>query len=332
MDPITEWIARLGWIFDVWLFALGAAVGSFLNVVAYRVPAGKSIVHPGSQCPACGHPIRWYHNLPIVSWLWLRGKCHDCRARISVRYLMVELAAALLFLALAQIDIWPAFGSSSGGVILARFGFHLWLLATLLVAALIEYDGQRLPKSIALIALAAALILSMSVPGVRFELWSGDGPDDRTLATLAACIGGAGGALLGGLVEWIIRKAQNRQRGTREQRITDPSPIATLACVGAFLGGVAAIATSAIALAIYFVANWRAKRFPFAASVALAAIIWIAIAAPRLHSPRAPERGGESHRSTAAAQWPIAPPVADFRGTIATVPPAWPRTSPGSRR
>src|SRR5260370_33249270 len=78
MDSIASWTLRLDWILDVWLFVLGGVVGSFLNVVVYRVPAGKSIAHPGSQCPACGCPIRWYHNLPIVSWLMLRGRCHDC--------------------------------------------------------------------------------------------------------------------------------------------------------------------------------------------------------------------------------------------------------------
>ena len=73
MDPIADWMLRLGWILPAWLFALGGIVGSFLNVVVYRLPAGRSIVHPGSQCPACGHPIRWYHNLPILSWLLLGG-------------------------------------------------------------------------------------------------------------------------------------------------------------------------------------------------------------------------------------------------------------------
>ncbi len=332
MDPITEWITRLGWIFDVWLFALGAVVGSFLNVVAYRVPAGKSIVHPGSQCPTCGHAIRWYHNLPIVGWLWLRGRCHDCGAKISIRYLLVELATALLFLAMAQIDIWPVIAGSNGGVILARYGFHLWLLATLLVAALIEYDGQRLPKSVTLVALTAALLLSMCVPGVRFEPWPGNGDDARILATLEGCIGGAGGALLGWLAEWSIRTARNRQDGIRGKGDGEPCPVATLALVGAFLGGVAAAAVGAAVLAIYFVASWRVKRFPFAASVMLAAIVWVAIAAPRPHLLPGPARGGESHRSTAAEPWPIAPLVADCRGTIATAPLAWPRTSLESLR
>ena len=107
MDPIADWTIRLGWILPAWLFALGGIVGSFLNVVVYRLPAGRSIVHPGSQCPACGHLIRWYHNLPIVSWLLLGGRCHDCRAKISARYPLVELITALLFVGLFFADARP---------------------------------------------------------------------------------------------------------------------------------------------------------------------------------------------------------------------------------
>ena len=78
----------------LWVFALGGAVGSFLNVVVYRLPAGMSLVAPGSRCPACGHPIRWHDNLPIAGWLILRGRCRDCAARISPRYPAVETLVA----------------------------------------------------------------------------------------------------------------------------------------------------------------------------------------------------------------------------------------------
>src|SRR5580765_3469941 len=72
-----------------WLFCVGACIGSFLNVVVYRLPRGKNLVYPGSMCPRCGHPIRLYDNIPIVSWLVLRGRCRDCRASISPRYVFV---------------------------------------------------------------------------------------------------------------------------------------------------------------------------------------------------------------------------------------------------
>src|SRR5256885_1576521 len=81
-----------------WLFCLGATVGSFLNVVIYRLPRGKNLAYPGSYCPWCGHPIRLFDNIPILSWLVLRGRCRDCRGPISPRYFLVELLVAMMFL------------------------------------------------------------------------------------------------------------------------------------------------------------------------------------------------------------------------------------------
>src|SRR5207249_9377196 len=78
----------------------GLAIGSFLNVVIYRVPAGESVVSPPSRCPNCGAAIRNRHNVPVVGWLVLRGKCYDCRAPISPRYPIVELVTGVLFAAM----------------------------------------------------------------------------------------------------------------------------------------------------------------------------------------------------------------------------------------
>lgn len=89
---MASWYQPLILIYAV---CIGAVVGSFLNVVIYRVPRGESIVKPRSRCPACGHPIRWYDNIPVLSWLVLRGRCRDCGGPISVRYPVVELLTAL---------------------------------------------------------------------------------------------------------------------------------------------------------------------------------------------------------------------------------------------
>ena len=80
---------------------LGLAIGSFLNVVVYRVPAGQSVVHPPSHCPVCQHPIRNRHNIPVLGWILLRGRCYDCKSPISIRYPLIELGTGVVFAAIA---------------------------------------------------------------------------------------------------------------------------------------------------------------------------------------------------------------------------------------
>jgi leader peptidase (prepilin peptidase) / N-methyltransferase len=139
---------------------LGLAVGSFLNVVVHRVPRAMSLSRPGSQCPACGHSIRHRHNVPVLGWLVLRGRCADCRAKISVRYPVVELATALLFMAvtarLAQLGLLSALPA------------FLWFAAVGIALALIDLEARRLPDSITLPAypvLGALLIVAALVDG-----------------------------------------------------------------------------------------------------------------------------------------------------------------------
>ena len=86
------------WIVLAFLFAIGGCVGSFLNVVIYRLPRDKSLVYPPSSCPSCGKHIRFYDNIPLVSWLVLLGRCRNCKARISPRYFVVELLTAIVFI------------------------------------------------------------------------------------------------------------------------------------------------------------------------------------------------------------------------------------------
>jgi leader peptidase (prepilin peptidase) / N-methyltransferase len=86
------------WLLLTFCFVLGTIIGSFLNVVIYRLPRKMSLSWPGSHCTACGHPIRWYHNVPVLGWIWLRGKCRDCGIKISPRYPLVEFTVGLAFL------------------------------------------------------------------------------------------------------------------------------------------------------------------------------------------------------------------------------------------
>jgi len=119
---------------------LGLAIGSFLNVVISRVPAGESLLRPPSHCPACGHRIRHRHNIPLLGWLMLRGRCADCQLRISVRYPLVELLTALLFVA-----VFLRFADLEQ---LAALPAVLYFTAMGISLSMIDLDAGRLPNSI----------------------------------------------------------------------------------------------------------------------------------------------------------------------------------------
>jgi leader peptidase (prepilin peptidase)/N-methyltransferase len=116
---------------------LGALIGSFLNVVAHRAPLGESLVSPGSHCPACAAPVRPYDNIPLVSWLFLRGHCRDCGAPISARYPLVELLTAGAFAAVV----------AAGGLD-ADLVLELPFVAALIALAAIDLDHRLLPNKI----------------------------------------------------------------------------------------------------------------------------------------------------------------------------------------
>src|SRR5262245_34692292 len=136
-----------------WLFLMGGILGSFMNVVVYRVPLAMSLSRPGSRCPECLHAIRWYDNVPIFGWLWLHGRCRDCDAPISVRYPLVELLVAATSAALAWstcLEPLPASpemadAASTYAVRLGLWAFQMLLVCTLCCAALMELDGHFAP-------------------------------------------------------------------------------------------------------------------------------------------------------------------------------------------
>ena len=142
--------------------AFGTLIGSFLNVVVYRVPLGKSIVSPPSACGSCGHAVRGFDNIPLVSWFVLRGKCRDCSAPISIRYPLVELAGAALFAAVT-LRFWASIteatvGPALVGSVLSLVAF-LYLGAISIALALIDLDTHRLPNVIVLPAYAVGAVL-----------------------------------------------------------------------------------------------------------------------------------------------------------------------------
>ena len=146
------------------VFLFGAVIGSFLNVCIYRVPRGQSIVRPSSQCTSCGRPVRFYDNIPVISYLLLRGKCRSCGTALSLRYPLVELLNALLYLIVLK-----RFYDASPLAVMAYFAFA----SALLVIFFIDVDFQIIPDSITLPGIPLALALASTVlpdPFARYGL------------------------------------------------------------------------------------------------------------------------------------------------------------------
>ena len=137
----------------LFLGAFGSIIGSFLNVVVYRVPAGMSVVSPPSACPNCGHGVRGHDNIPVLSWLLLRGKCRDCAEPISVRYPLVEFGSAVFF-AIVALRFVPLVDLTASGPVVAaaivQIVAFLYLSAISLALALIDLDTGRLPNVLVL--------------------------------------------------------------------------------------------------------------------------------------------------------------------------------------
>ena len=143
-------------VFSIFSFALGACIASFLNVVIYRVPKGESIVRPPSHCPKCNAAIKWWQNIPILSYIALRGRCAACKTRISPRYLLVETIGAFLFL----FAFW-------------RFGIAAplaWVWLSLMIAgSFIDYDYKLLPDFVTIGGIIYGI--AISVAGLGFTTW-----------------------------------------------------------------------------------------------------------------------------------------------------------------
>lgn len=147
----------LYYFYLVIVFLFGAAFGSFLNVCIYRIPRDKSIVSPPSACPGCGQHIRFYDNIPIISYIFLRGKCRNCGSGISFRYPLVELLTAVLFLAL-----YRKLGLSTG------FFIQVFFVSLLIVISFIDYDFQIIPDILSIGGLVAGMLISFVRSDFRF--------------------------------------------------------------------------------------------------------------------------------------------------------------------
>jgi leader peptidase (prepilin peptidase)/N-methyltransferase len=234
------------------IFAFGAAWGSFLNVLVYRLPREVSVLRePPSSCPACATPIRWYDNLPLLSWLALRGRCRTCRAPISVRCPLVELAAAVL-----AVLAFVRWGVSVTGVEVMVFA---WVSLAL---GLIDLDFQILPDVLTYPSIVFGLVCS-ALGG--YTWW------------LDSLLGAAVGALLPILVIVIYKL----WRGIEGMGWGDVKYLAAIGAVVGLRGVVGVLIVGASVGAIFGLGMILAGRgsgktpLPFGTFLALAAILWL---------------------------------------------------------
>ena len=200
------------WFFPLAVFALGAVIGSFLNVVIHRYPREESIVFPPSRCPHCSVPIRPYDNVPILAWLWLLGRCRACHASIDMRYPLVELANALFYVAVFQRT----------GLTLA-FVPVAALISMTIVLIYIDLEIQILPDVIDLPGVAIGLLIGATHLGVLApELVLAK----TLLESVAGAVAGAGVLLAIGLAYKLVRKIEGMGLGD----------VKMMAMLGAVLG------------------------------------------------------------------------------------------------
>jgi leader peptidase (prepilin peptidase)/N-methyltransferase len=196
-----ETVASYELVFRIFAFVLGAAIGSFLNVCIYRMPRDLSVNEPRrSFCPSCKKEIPWHQNLPLLSWLVLRGKCANCGSRIAFRYIAVELLTALLFLAVWLAFPWP-------------IALAYWVFVSLLIAAtFIDFEHFIIPDEITIGGTIAGVLAALVVPALM-------GEESRLLAMAYSL----GAAALGYGLLWIVLEAGKKAFGKKRIRLETPT-------------------------------------------------------------------------------------------------------------
>ena len=246
MFPPSIFIAAMSFVF-------GACIGSFLNVVICRMPEGESIVSPPSHCPACNHTIPWYFNLPIISFLLLKGKCGFCKAPISIRYPLVELITGLL-----ALGLFLKFGLMPAAL------FYFIFSAVLIAVSFIDLDHQIIPDKLSLPGILFFSTSCLFVPQMRF------------VSVILGIIAGGGILYLVALCYYHIRRHQGMGGGD----------IKLLAMIGAatgvkgvfftlFTGSVLGTLGGVVAMTGAGKSQKRQTKIPFGPFLSLGANIYI---------------------------------------------------------
>ena len=254
-------------ILSVGAFALGACIASFLNVVIWRVPRGESIVRPPSHCPKCGALIRWWQNVPIVSWLALRGRCAGCKAPISPRYVIVEALGGALFLA-----VFMNFGPGIATVV-------CWIWVSLmLTGSFIDFDHKLLPDFVTVggmvLGIVNAALLYALFPALRaVSFFSLSNPLTNSLMGLAFGFG----------LLWAVRDIGSRAFKREAMGLGD---VFLMGAVGAIFGPLAVLVTlvlsslfgSVVGVGMILMSKARLGRFveiPYGPYICAGCLAWM---------------------------------------------------------
>ncbi len=237
---------------------MGACIASFLNVVIWRVPRGESIVSPPSHCPKCNAAIKWYQNIPILSWLALRGKCANCQASISPRYILVETLGGILFLA----AFWK-FGATAATPVM-----WIWI-ALMIVGSMIDFDHKLLPDFVTV----GGMVLGVAAGGV----------DSCRLQSLAPVVWSVGGLAFGFGLLWLVRFFGSLAFKREAMGMGD---VFLMGAVGALFGPVAVLVTlilssvfgSMVGVSMVALSKTRFGRFveiPYGPYICMGCLAWM---------------------------------------------------------
>jgi leader peptidase (prepilin peptidase)/N-methyltransferase len=249
---------------------LGLVFGSFLNVCIVRLPRKQSILVPRSHCPLCKHPIRWFDNIPLVSYLLLRGRCRDCHARISPQYAVVEALTALLLVAtFLRFGLSPEFVKYSA------------LVMILIVLIFTDLRQRRIPHAVTVFGISLGGVLSLLIPvDNRPVAWVAERMGLFLPGTVLSILGAVTGALVGGGLFYAVGEAFYILGG-RQKEYLGFGDVMLMLMVGAFLGApltlltilLGSFAGSILALSITLVApRFRDYHWPYGTFLGIAAV------------------------------------------------------------
>ena len=252
-------------IANVFAFALGACIASFLNVVIWRVPRGESIVSPPSHCPKCNAAIRWYQNIPILSWLALRGKCANCKAPISPRYILVETLGGVLFLA----AFWK-YGTFGNLAVAALNTTVVWIwIALMIVGSMIDFDHKLLPDFVTVGGMALGVAVGVA--------------DSIRLQSIAPVVWSLGGLVFGFGLLWLIRFLGSKAFKREAMGLGD---VFLMGAVGALFGPIAVLVTlilssvfgSVVGLSMVALSKTKFGKFvesPYGPYICMGCLAWM---------------------------------------------------------